>query len=70
VGCSSAAHPSLQQSEGPESSRLRKLRPYERSRCAEHGELDRCVAKCARPTGGGMVAPPTAPRNALVVKIA
>src|SRR5215207_4157913 len=25
------------QSEGPEPSRLRKLRPYERSRCAEHG---------------------------------
>jgi hypothetical protein len=27
------------QSEGPEESRLKKLRPYERSRCAEHGRV-------------------------------
>jgi hypothetical protein len=27
------------QSEGPEPSRLRKLRPHERSRCAEHRKM-------------------------------
>jgi hypothetical protein len=28
-----------------------ELRPYERSRCAEHGELQVCFPWCARPTG-------------------
>src|SRR5829696_2511779 len=49
--------PDPRHSEGSEQSWKRKLRPYERSRCAEHGgcfllELQPCVAGGVRPTGG------------------
>ena len=43
------------QSEGPEPATggaVRELRPYDRSRCAEHGGLLACFPRCARPTGG------------------
>ena len=42
------------QSEGPEPATggaVRELRPYDRSRCAEHGGLFACYPRCARPTG-------------------
>jgi hypothetical protein len=52
-------------SEGPEQSRLRKLRPYERSRCVEHGVSYRGVAwSVPAPPGIVMVAPLEIPRNA------
>src|SRR5215218_11014927 len=39
---------------GPKPSRLRKLRPHQRSRCAEHrGMLQELWPERARPTGGG-----------------
>ena len=42
------------------------LRPYERSRCGEHGEIVRMRwLACARPPGVVMVAPSEVPRNAL-----
>jgi hypothetical protein len=42
------------QSEGSEPSSLRKLRPYERSRCTEHGVRGNSALgkEYARPTGG------------------
>ena len=40
------------QSEGPEESRLRKLRPHDRSRCAEHGEDVIVLCRACPPTGG------------------
>jgi hypothetical protein len=53
----------LGQSEGPEESRLRKLRPYERSRCAEHGRNVR-LQDVRAPPGIDMVAPLEFSRNA------
>ena len=42
---------------GPKPSRLRKLRPHQRSRCAEHrGMLQELWPERARPTGVVMVA--------------
>jgi hypothetical protein len=54
VGAGGPCSIGLGQSEGPEESRLRKLRPYERSRCTEHGVSGNSALgkECARPTGG------------------
>src|ERR687898_1928177 len=52
------------QSEGPEESRLSKLRPYDRSRCDEHVVSFRIVQSMPAPPGRVMVAPPEVPRNA------
>ena len=53
------------QSEGPEESRLSKLRPYDGSRCAEHGGCDSALRSVVpAPPGELMVASPTATRNA------
>src|SRR5215207_6394924 len=49
VGAGGPCSIGLGQSEGPEESRLRKLRPYERSRCAEHGE---CSCRVCPPHRG------------------
>src|SRR5918995_1436334 len=52
------------QSEGPEEIRLSKLRPYERSRCAEHGGVAGSNWHDVRvPPGVVMVAPQTRLRN-------
>src|ERR671913_727721 len=42
-----------------------ELRPYDRSRCAEHGEVRNCqLQSVPAPPGVVMFAPPMAPRNA------
>src|SRR5215207_7365980 len=44
---------------------VEELRPYERSRCAEHGVIGQvCVGKeCARPTGGSHALTTDAPEQ-------
>src|SRR5918993_4602380 len=52
------------QSEGPEESRLSKLRPYERSRCAEHGDCDSAFGTGVLAPPGIVMVSPEVPRNA------
>jgi hypothetical protein len=58
------------QSEGSEPSRVRKLRPYERSRCAEHGGSCTCAweRSVPAPPEVDMVAPQMLVRNASMVQ--
>jgi hypothetical protein len=59
------------QSEGSEESRLKKLRPYERSRCAEHGgSYSKYLGSgVPAPPGMGMIAAQTLLHNASMAQI-